>query len=886
MAEAVTAPRPAPDPSSGQIQPVAVLVLDLAGSVMAANDSAHALWRTEPGALNGQPFVGLFEFEFTSKDPDWLEMQWSALREAATDHTAPFIARSHDGGARPVQVRLEAVNGLTDRLLACVQPVVAAPTTRAAGDSAGILSAHNGIGFFDLDMATGRATYSPAWKRMLGYVPAELADQPATWEQLLHPEDSFAAPFRIGKHATTGTRPFDVEFRLRHRLGHYVWMHCLGLQVIGEDGRLRRVSGLQLDITERKETEEASIAGDTRLQQLSSDGPLGAFELDFAAQQFWYSPAWQRLLGYEDDTVAPTAAAFLAVLPPAETDAGLETWFLQRASGQNTLLESVRLQHKDGSLITVLLGAARTLNRKKELVRVTGFICPLPAATVESAELTPGGLTADAFAALAESVILTDSGSRVLSLNAAAGRMLHTTTAEAAGKFLPEIFRLVHRETGRPGDNPGELALASENPLPLSREHALAVGDAPPVPIIWSARASCGADGRPRGIVVVFRNPDEMTLSPDELVKANRYEALALLAGGIAHDFNNLLTTIMGGISLAKDNHDYTALADAEQSCLTAKGLTKQLLAFAKGGTGTRMVAPVPAILHDSVKIAAAGSTARIAVEAADEVWPVLVDRSQILQVFQNFIVNALQAMPPEPHRAEVQIRARNVSLAAGQIEGLEAGDYVEFEVRDNAAGIKPEHLARIFDPFFTTKKHGTGLGLATVLSVVRKHGGQIAVASTVGTGTVFTVYLPRADQPVEVQARRAPSLRFGTGRVLIMDDDAKICTLTANMLQGLDYKFDIAKSGEEAITFYKRYLNIGRPYDVVIMDLTVIGGMGGEECFKVLKDLDPDVRAIVSSGYDNDDMARRYLDQGFCGYLTKPYRVNDLGKVIKAVVG
>ncbi|KAB2862232.1 MAG: response regulator [Bauldia sp.] len=150
----------------------------------------------------------------------------------------------------------------------------------------------------------------------------------------------------------------------------------------------------------------------------------------------------------------------------------------------------------------------------------------------------------------------------------------------------------------------------------------------------------------------------------------------------------------------------------------------------------------------------------------------------------------------------------------------------------------------------------------------------------------MFTVFLPRADQPVEVQARRAPSLRFGTGRVLFMDDDPKICTLTANMLQSLDYKYDIARNGDEAITFYKRYLNIGRPYDAVIMDLTVIGGMGGEECFKVLKELDPDVRAIVSSGYDNDDMARRYLEQGFCGYLTKPYRVTDLGKVIKAVVG
>jgi CheY-like chemotaxis protein len=273
-------------------------------------------------------------------------------------------------------------------------------------------------------------------------------------------------------------------------------------------------------------------------------------------------------------------------------------------------------------------------------------------------------------------------------------------------------------------------------------------------------------------------------------------------------------------------------------------------------------------------------------VHAPEGTGAVKVDRPQILQVFQNLIVNALQAMPPAPHKARLQLKAADARIAAGQIASLPAGDYVEFEVRDNGSGIKPEHLEKIWDPFFTTKKHGTGLGLATVLSIVRKLGGEIGLQSIVGEGTVFSVFLPMADQPVDVQARPAPSLRFGTGRVLFMDDDEHICSLTAAMLESLDYKFDIAKNGEEAVVLYKRYLNIGRPYDAVIMDLTVIGGMGGEDTFNILRDLDKDVRAIVSSGYDNEDMARQYLDMGFCGYLTKPYRVTDLGKVLKAVLG
>ena len=174
------------------------------------------------------------------------------------------------------------------------------------------------------------------------------------------------------------------------------------------------------------------------------------------------------------------------------------------------------------------------------------------------------------------------------------------------------------------------------------------------------------------------------------------------------------------------------------------------------------------------------------------------------------------------------------------------------------------------------------------VLSIVRRHGGQLGVESELGVGTTFTVFLPVADQPEEVEARRAPSFNYAqrTGRILFMDDDPNICLLTGGMLESLGYKYDLAKSGEEAVQFYKRYLNIGRPYDTVIMDLTIIGGMGGEQCYKQLRELHPEVRAIIASGYDNDDMARQFLAMGFCGYLTKPYRVGDLARIIKKVLG
>ncbi len=868
----------------------AVFLLDPSGRIVTASRAARSLWQAAAHELTGEPFSSLFVFDVTSSEPDWLEAQWDVILGATLDRITPLTAQPREGAPRTVRVQLEKISDTS--YLATVQPpapaAAAAPVSGDQSAALQLLATQGAAGFFDLDLKSGRVTYSRSWKKTLGYVDAELPDTLDTWRQLIHPDDSAAAPDQLGRKLTVGARPFNVEFRMKHRLGHWVWIQCVGVQVLSPAGELERVVGLNLDISERKELEETSLANDERIELLSSAGPLGAFDLDFINQKFWFSPAWKKLLGYRDDELPNELATFAASLPPDELPGGVDTWLLLRAPGQSNFVEPELLVGKDGRRIPVLFGAHRTLTRKRDLARVTGFISTAPTVHAAPGEGLSGPLAQDAFAALAEGLIVTDAVGRILHVNAAGARLLALAPDRMLGEPVADIFRLVNRETGRPADDPCERALAADAPLPLFNEDALAplaAGDAPR-PIAWTARVSSDPAGKPRGVIIVFRDPAEMNLTPEELVKASRFESLGLLAGGIAHDFNNLLTTILGGVSLAKDNRDYSALEDSEKACLTAKGLTKQLLMFAKGGSGTQIVVAAKDILDDAIKIAAAGTDAQITVEVPEGVEPVRVDRAQILQVFQNLVVNALQAMPPAPHRARLQLRATNTKLADDQIPPLPGGDYIEFEVRDNGSGIAPENLQKIFDPFFTTKKHGTGLGLATVLSIVRKHGGQIGVDSVIGTGTAFTVFLPRADAPVEVQARRAPSLRFGTGRILFMDDDPKISSLTANMLQSLEYKYDLAKNGEEAITLYKRYLNIGRPYDAVIMDITVVGGMGGEECFKVLRDLDPEVRAIVSSGYDNDDMARRFLDMGFCGYLTKPYRVAELGKVIKAVAG
>jgi two-component system cell cycle sensor histidine kinase/response regulator CckA len=873
-----------------------VLLLDPAGRITGANSSAHRLWQAPENSLVGEAFAALFAFEIVSSDPEFLEAQWEALLISALDKTATLSAQPRDAAPRDVRVRIEKSFGSAPGYIATVlppaPPAAPPPNTDDRAAALALFADKGAAGFFDLHLAAGRIRFSPAWKKIVGYTDAELPDTLATWHQLIHPEDSAAAPDKVGKKLTVGARSFSVEFRMKHRRGHWIWVQCVGVQTMSAAGELERVVGLHLDITDRKQLEEESLANDARLQDLSGAGPLAAFELDFTNNLFWFSPAWEKLLGYDEGELAPAAASFTAALPPEEAPGGLEAWLLTRSPGHHSFAEALRLRGKDGRPVPVLFGALRSLNRKRDLARVVGFAVALPSDV--SASVSPDNnaippvLVAEAFGSLAEAVLITDARGKIIFANSAATPLLRLSPEAIRGQSVGDLFHLVNRESGRPGDDPVERALTADQPLPLIGADALTspVDGEPPTPIVWTARAAFGPDGKPRGVVIVFRDPEQMTLTPEELVKANRFESLGLLAGGIAHDFNNLLTTILGGVSLAKDSSDYTALGNADEACITAKGLTKQLLAFAKGGTGTQAICGAKEILEDSCKIAAAASSAEIVRDFQENAEPVEVDRAQILQVFQNLIVNALQAMPPPPHRPRLKLRLANVSLAENQVASLPAGDYVEFEVTDNGSGIKPEHLGKIFDPFFTTKKHGTGLGLATVLSIVRKHGGQIGLNSEVGVGTAFTVYLPKANQPVVV-TRRGAALPYRTGRVLFMDDDPKISELTATMLQKLEYKCDLAKSGEEALALYKRYVNLGKPhYDAVIMDLTVVGGMGGEECFKELVKLDPNVRAIVSSGYDNDDMARKYLEMGFCGYLTKPYRAAELGKRLKEVLG
>lgn len=370
------------------------------------------------------------------------------------------------------------------------------------------------------------------------------------------------------------------------------------------------------------------------------------------------------------------------------------------------------------------------------------------------------------------------------------------------------------------------------------------------------------------------------------LVRADRSESLVPLSAGLARELNEVLARILGGVILARARGDLSGLDQAELACLSARDLTRRLLALGEGGDGTMTAVPVGELLAEAAQVAGAGSAAEITIECPDTVPAVWVDRPAMVQAVRNLVRNAVEAMVPTPPRPRIQLGAGTTTLSPDQVSGLKAGDYVEVEVRDNANGIAPENLERIWEPFFTTKKHGAGLGLPTTLAVVRRHGGQIGVDSTVGVGTVFTLFLPPAKPFQAVRTSPAEATRFRTGRVLVLDDDPQYLPIAGSLLEALGYKCDLVRAAEEALEHYRRYLDIGRPYDAVILDLTLRGGPGGEEAFARLRLLDPDVRAIACGGGDAESLSKSCLEAGFRGWLAKPYRLSELGEVIKDVLG
>ena len=367
----------------------------------------------------------------------------------------------------------------------------------------------------------------------------------------------------------------------------------------------------------------------------------------------------------------------------------------------------------------------------------------------------------------------------------------------------------------------------------------------------------------------------------EEILKAQKLESIGVLAGGIAHDFNNILTTILGNMSLARmqtrpGDEVFELLREAEIALTRAQALTKQLLTFAKGGAPLKETASIKHMIEESCSFVLRGSKSSYEFSIVKDLWPAEVDNGQISQVINNIVINANQAMP---EGGIIRIAAENLILEENPGLPLKPGRYIRVTIKDQGVGIAEKHLSNVFDPYFTTKQEGSGLGLATSFSIIKKHDGHITVESQLGVGTTFQIYLPASDRPVP-EKEEAQVIK-GKGRILVMDDEASLRKMVGKMLGKLGYESESAKDGAEAIRMVKEAKETEKTYDAVILDLTVPGGMGGKECVKKLLEIDPEVKAIVSSGYSEDPVLANYQNYGFKGVMPKPFESHSLGKVL-----
>lgn len=488
---------------------------------------------------------------------------------------------------------------------------------------------------------------------------------------------------------------------------------------------------------------------------------------------------------------------------------------------------------------------------------------------------------------IGDAVITTDANGTITLLNKVAEDLIGCKQEEAIGKPLDQVFRIINENTRERCENPVVKVLESGGIVGLANNTVLIGKDDKEIVIEDSGAPILDKHNRTLGVVLVFRDVTEKRRIEQELQRAQKLESLGILAGGIAHDFNNSLTAIIGNISLAKlyakpEGRVLEKLEEIEKAAMRTKDLTQQLLTFSKGGEPIKRIISIGELVKETATFALRGSKVRCRFDFSDGLLPVKVDPGQIGQVVNNIILNADQSMPAG---GIIEITAENFDTGASPSLPLKAGRYVKISVKDHGIGIPKEHLTKIFDPYFTTKQKGSGIGLAIAYSIAEKHDGYITVESQISVGSTFHVYLPAAKEPLPKERAGHIALYRGSGKVLLMDDEEDIRTVSSEMLTALGYEVVCAHDGAEAADLFRQAHDSGKPFESVILDLTIPGGMGGQDVIREILEIDPSAAVIVSSGYSNDPVMSDYKKYGFHAAMSKPYRIQELSKTLQRVI-
>ena len=729
--------------------------------------------------------------------------------------------------------------------------------------------------FYCLDLDTGRHDYvSPWFAELTGYAIAELHEKNLDgYAELLHPEDrhqillpSVKANSPVNDNRVTR----NIEYRMQKADGSWLWLSDWRTFWLDTVGQAVYCSGTIADVTVRRAEEEKSRISEETLRKVFDAAPFPITvttpregEVLYVNRQAWGFYG----LDPEVDSLLQFRTPEFYVNP----DDRMKIVEKLRAKGE-ALDVLIEMRRRDGRQIWVSFNARMTTFAGRQAIVSAQF-------DIDERKRAEENLrdSEDKFfkmfmnAPLIMGIADFESG-RIIDINRQFEKISGFTREELVGKRYAD-YGLVE------ADNRGRIVEIIKTQGAIKGYEMVArTRDGKTLQLVYNGEL-ISIDGRPT-ILSIIEDVTEKRRQQEQELKTQRLEALGVLAGGIAHDFNNILTGILGNLSLARTSSDLTPqtasrLEACEQACTRASHLSHQLLTFAKGGAPQKRILALIPFLEETVPFALHGSNVKPVMTIPEKMYSIEADPGQLAQVFSNLLINAAQAMP---RGGEIKLNALNLDLPESNIFFLPPGRYVQIRVEDHGCGIPRELLEKIFDPYFTTKAQGTGLGLTTVYSIVRRHGGGVWVDSTDGVGSVFTILLPAVDA-VSAQSPAATKLSLPSDRklrILLMDDDQMIRDLGMQILDHLGFSASVVADGREAIILAEKAVSEGDPFDAAILDLTVPGGMGGFEAASILQQGSPNTMLVVSSGYSNDPVLANHLEHGFAGVIHKPYKLQE----------
>jgi PAS domain S-box-containing protein len=658
---------------------------------------------------------------------------------------------------------------------------------------------------------------------------------------------------------------------------------CAALIILGGE---QYGVGIFRDITERKKSQESLRERERQLAESQRIARIGSWERDLITGRVIWSDEMFRLLGLDPGGTEASLQLLTEMMPRDDrerfTEAVKETLYTNKPYSID-----YRVTLKDGSVKTLHARAVVIRNKDGKPLIFRGTSQDVTdLRKIETALRNSRDFVESILDTVDEAFIVIDRDYVITMANNAYARQVNMPLRDIIGKHCHEISH----QSSKPCFESGEdcsVRHCFETGEPYSCVHRHKSKDGSILYVETKAFPLKDPSGNVISAIEVINNITDKHLLEEQILRTQKLEAVGLLAGGIAHDFNNLLQGVFGSISMAKlfsdkEGKAYAMIEVAEKALYQATNLTKQLLTFSKGGEPLKKVIGLPSVIDDAARFALSGSNVDYRSVSDERLWPVEADEGQITQVINNIVLNACESMP---EGGTVRIEMRNVLIDETVGLPLKKGKYVQVDIRDSGTGIPESHLSKIFDPYFTTKKKGSGLGLATSYSIIGRHGGVITVSSQLGAGSTFSIYLPASEQRLSAHETPKKDLVAGKGRILVMDDEELVRTIAGHMISRLGYDVDFAENGEEAIEKYSGAMKTGRPFDAVILDLTIRAGMGGEETIRKIAELNPAVKAVVSSGFSDDDIVSNYRDYGFRAVLSKPYRIEALSEVLHGLL-